>query len=70
MVSEDPNESRHLIADTEITFIQSLFVSPVERTMDVGISASSQCLLNRLFTTVGYRKEEGYDKGKFYLNLS
>ncbi|MRT94567.1 hypothetical protein [Ancylomarina sp. 16SWW S1-10-2] len=47
-----------------------LFVSPDEENIDIGISASSQNLLNTFFTTVGYKKEEGYDKGQFYLNLS
>ncbi|MGZ2370419.1 hypothetical protein ACXR6G_11570 [Ancylomarina sp. YFZ004] len=47
-----------------------LFVSPDEGTMDIGISASSQNLLNTFFTTVGYKKEEGFDNGQFYLNLS
>ncbi len=47
-----------------------LFISPDDGTMDIGISASSQNLLNTLFTTVGYKKEEGFDKGQFYLNLS
>ncbi|RXQ95581.1 hypothetical protein EO244_06875 [Ancylomarina salipaludis] len=47
-----------------------VFISPDEENMDIGISASSQNLLNTLFTTVGYRKQEGYDKGQFYLNLS
>lgn len=47
-----------------------VFISPTEENMDIGISASSQNLLNTLFTTVGYKKQEGYDKGQFYLNLS
>ncbi|WP_372646060.1 TolB family protein, partial [Ancylomarina sp.] len=47
-----------------------LFISPDEEKMDIGISASSQNLLNTFFTTVGYKKEEGYDQGQFYLNLS
>jgi hypothetical protein len=47
-----------------------LFISPDDGTMDIGISASSQNLLNTLFTTVGYKKEEGFDKGQLYLNLS
>lgn len=47
-----------------------LFISAEEGSIDIGISASSQNLLNTLFTTVGYKKEEGYDNGQFYLNLS
>jgi len=47
-----------------------LAVSPDDGQVDIGISASSHNLLNTLFTTVGYRKKEGYDKGQFYLNLS
>lgn len=47
-----------------------LAVSPDDGQVDIGISTSSQNLLNTLFTTVGYRKKEGYDKGQFYLNLS
>jgi len=47
-----------------------LFISAEEGSMDIGVSASSQNLLNTLFTTVGYKKEEGYDAGQFYLNLS
>ncbi|MDE5422651.1 hypothetical protein L3073_10575 [Ancylomarina sp. DW003] len=47
-----------------------VFVAPTDGKIDIGISASSQNLLNTVFTTVGYKKEEGYDKGQFYLNLS
>ncbi len=47
-----------------------LFVAPNDAQFDIGISASSQNLLNTLFTTVGYRKKKGFDQGLFYLNLS
>ncbi len=47
-----------------------LFVAPDEAKVDIGISASSQNLLNTFFTTVGYKKEEGYENGQLYLNLS
>lgn len=47
-----------------------LFIAPDDAKIDIGISALSQNLLNTLFTTVGYKKEEGYDNGQFYLNLS
>ncbi|MFT5750274.1 MAG: hypothetical protein ACI93S_001552, partial [Ancylomarina sp.] len=46
------------------------FVAPDDAKVDIGISASSQNLLNTFFTTVGYKKEEGYDKGQFYVNLA
>lgn len=47
-----------------------LFVAPDDGQVDIGISASSQNLLNTVFTTVGYKKEEGYDNGQFYINLA
>ena len=47
-----------------------LFVAPDDAKIDIGISVSSQNLLNTFFTTVGYKKEEGYENGQFYLNLS
>ena len=47
-----------------------LFIAPNDANVDIGISASSQNLLNTVFTTVGYKKEEGYDKGQFYIYLA
>lgn len=47
-----------------------LFIDPDEQTASIGISAMSQNLLNTFFTTVGYKKDEGFDRGKLYMNLS
>jgi len=34
------------------------------------VSVASQNKLSTLFTTVGYKKQEGYDDGQFYVNMS
>ena len=46
------------------------FVDGLDGKADVGISFASQNQLSTLMTTVGYKKEEGYDNGQFYANLS
>ncbi|WP_321516478.1 hypothetical protein [Marinifilum fragile] len=47
-----------------------IFVDGIEGKADVGISVASQNKLSTLLTTVGYKKEEGFDNGQFYANLS
>ncbi|PKQ64376.1 hypothetical protein BZG02_06045 [Labilibaculum filiforme] len=46
------------------------FIDGLEQEFDVGISVASQNKLSTLLTTVGYKKEEGYENGQFYVNLS
>ncbi|PCH68644.1 MAG: hypothetical protein COC06_09160 [Bacteroidales bacterium] len=47
-----------------------VFIDGLEQEGDIGISVASQNKLSTLLTTVGYKKEEGYKNGQFYMNLS
>jgi len=47
-----------------------VFIDGLEQEADIGVSVASQNKLSTFFTTVGYKKEEGYKNGQFYLNLS
>ncbi|WP_282016224.1 hypothetical protein [Marinifilum flexuosum] len=47
-----------------------MFVDGIDGKADIGVSVASQNKLSTLLTTVGYKKEEGFDNGQFYANLS
>ncbi|RKE04655.1 TolB family protein [Marinifilum flexuosum] len=47
-----------------------MFVDGIDGKADVGVSVASQNKLSTLLTTVGYKKEEGFDNGQFYANFS
>ena len=47
-----------------------VFIDGIDAEADVGVSIASQNKLNTLMTTIGYKKEEGFDNGQFYANLS
>nr|WP_320119097.1 hypothetical protein [uncultured Marinifilum sp.] len=47
-----------------------VFIDGIDAEADIGISFASQNKLSSLMTTVGYRREEGFDNGQFYVNLS
>ncbi|WP_421919660.1 hypothetical protein [Marinifilum sp.] len=47
-----------------------VFIDGIDEKTDVGISFASQNKLSTLMTTVGYKKEEGFDNGQFYANIS
>ena len=47
-----------------------VFIDGLEQKSDIGVSVASQNKLSTLFTTLGYKKEEGYDNGQFYVNMS
>ncbi len=47
-----------------------LFIEGIERELDFGVSVAVQNHLNTLMSSIGYRKEEGFENGQFYANLS
>jgi hypothetical protein len=47
-----------------------VFIDGMDAETDVGISFASQNKLSTLMTTVGYKREEGFDNGQFYANIS
>jgi hypothetical protein len=47
-----------------------LFIDGLEQESDIGVSVASQNKLSTLLTTVGYKKEQGYKNGQFYVNMS
>ncbi|WP_372754425.1 hypothetical protein [Labilibaculum sp.] len=47
-----------------------VFIDGLEEEADIGVSVATQNKLSTLLGTIGYRKEEGYDKGQFYANFS
>lgn len=47
-----------------------VFIDGIDAEADVGVSVASQNKLSTLMTTIGYKREEGFDNGQFYLNLS
>ncbi|PKQ68700.1 hypothetical protein BZG01_02980 [Labilibaculum manganireducens] len=47
-----------------------LFIDGLDQKSDIGVSVASQNKLSTLLTTVGYKKEQGYKNGQFYVNLS
>ena len=47
-----------------------VFIDGLEQKSDIGVSVASQNKLSTLLTTVGYKKEEGYVNGQFYVNMS
>jgi hypothetical protein len=46
------------------------FVDGLEQETDIGVSVATQNKLNTLLATVGYRREQGFDKGQYYVNFS
>lgn len=47
-----------------------MFIDGLEQESDIGVSVASQNKLSTLLTTVGYKKEQGYKNGQFYVNMS
>ena len=47
-----------------------VFIDGLEQKADIGLSVASQNKLSTMLTTVGYKKEQGYNNGQFYVNLS
>lgn len=47
-----------------------VFIDGLEQEADIGVSVASQNKLSTLLATVGYKKEQGYQNGQFYANLS
>lgn len=47
-----------------------VFIDGLEQESDIGVSVASQNKLSTLLTTVGYKKEQGYKNGQFYVNMS
>jgi hypothetical protein len=47
-----------------------VFIDGLEEEADIGVSVATQNKLSTLLGTIGYRKEDGYDKGQFYANFS
>ena len=47
-----------------------MFIDGMEQETDIGLSIASQNKLGTLLATAGFLKEQGYDKGQYYLNFS
>ncbi|NOU60643.1 hypothetical protein [Marinifilum caeruleilacunae] len=47
-----------------------VFIDGLEAEADIGVSIASQNKLSTLFSTIGYKREEGFDNGQLYANLS
>ena len=47
-----------------------VFIDGLEQEADIGISVATQNKLSTLMATVGYKREEGFENGQFYANLS
>lgn len=47
-----------------------VFIDGIDQKTDIGVSIATQNKLSTLMAVAGYKKEEGFDKGQFYANLS
>lgn len=47
-----------------------VFIDGIDQKSDLGVSVASQNKLSTLLTTVGYKREQGYQNGQFYANFS
>lgn len=47
-----------------------VFIDGLESKADVGVSLATQNKLSTMLATFGYKRDDNYDKGKFYANLS
>jgi len=47
-----------------------VFIDGLDAKSDIGVSLASQNKLSTLMTTVGYKKEEGFENGQYYANMS